>query len=249
MMRLALWQGCSPGGDISAGFEEINRALATAKAAGADLLLMPELFLPGYNQNPMLAEPDWTERLSAAAAEHDTGLVIGVAEEEAGEMLNLALAFGPDGALLARYVKKQLYGEREQRIFRSGDCLAGFSFGGLKIGLLVCYDIEFPENTRAHARDGVDLILVPTANPEPFDTVSRFVVPAQAMQNGVTIAYSNFCGEEGDIRYCGRSLIAGPDGEPLAMAGKHPALLIADIPARGDAALRPLSTQLQDLKQ
>lgn len=247
-MRLALWQGLSPAGDEEWAFAELDRLLASAAAAGADFALTPELFLPGYNQDPMRADADWSARLGKAAARHGVGLVAGIADEEDGDLANVSLAFGPDGARLARYRKRQPFGERERRYFGAGPKgVTGFEACGLKIGLLICYDTEFPERMRAHARAGADVVLVPTANPIPYDIVSRFTIPAQAAQNGLTVAYANFCGEEGDVTYAGRSVIAGPDGEPLAMAGLHPAILIADIPKRDAKGLRPLSSQLQDL--
>lgn len=247
MKRIALLQCASPGGDVAAGLAALDRALAGAAAAGAEMLVAPELFLPGYAVEPMRAEPDWPARLSAAAARAGTGLAIGFAAAEGGRLLNVAMAFGPDGAALARYAKRRLYGPREKRLFAPGEAPCAFAFAGRRIALMICYDAEFPEEMRAAARDGADLVLVPTANPEPFDPVCRFVIPAQAAMHGLTVAYANFCGAEGALRYCGRSVIAGPDGEPLAAAGLHPALLVADLPAPGDPALRPLSTQLADL--
>ena len=246
-MRLALYQGPSPAGDMAAAFAEIDRTLAAAAAAGAHMAVMPELFLPGYNADPMTTDASWRARLAEAAKAHGVGLTIGLAEMNGDVRENVALAFGPDGALIARYAKEMLFGPREKSLFACGTERVAFDFAGHRIGLLICYDVEFPELVRAHARDGVDLLLVPTGNPEPYDTVCRFTIPATAAQHSLSIAYANYCGPEGDLTYCGRSVIAGPDGEPLAMAGLHPALLIADLPAPDDPALRPLNTQLEDL--
>lgn len=246
-MRLAVYQGPSPSGDMVAAFAEIDRTLATAAAAGAQMAVMPELYLPGYNADPMTTDSAWRERLAALAARHGVGLTIGVAEMNGDVRENVALALGPDGALLARYSKEMLFGPREKSLFECGTARVAFDFAGHRIGLLICYDVEFPELVRAHARDGVDLLLVPTGNPEPYDTVCRFVIPATAAQHSLSIAYANYCGPEGDVTYCGRSVIAGPDGEPLATAGLHPTILIADIPRADDPALRPLNTQLEDL--
>ena len=247
-MRLALYQGPSPAGDMAAAFAETDRALATAAAAGAHMLVMPELYLPGYNADPMVADAAWADQLAAAAKAHGVGLTIGLSEMNGETRENIALAFSPDGALLARYSKEMLFGPREKSLFQCGTERVAFDFAGHRIGLLICYDVEFPELVRAHARDGVDLLLVPTGNPEPYDTVCRFVIPATAAQHSLSIAYANYCGREGDITYCGRSVIAGPDGEPLARAGLHPAILIADIPGPDAPALRPLNTQIEDLE-
>jgi predicted amidohydrolase len=80
---------------------------------------------------------------------------------------------------------------------------------------------------------------------QPFTQVARHTVPTMAANHGVTIAYANYCGAEGDLGYVGLSLIAGPHGEILAQAGETPALLVADIPARNPALL---STQTADLR-
>ena len=92
---------------------------------------------------------------------------------------------------------------------------------------------------------GVRIILVPTANMQPFTHVAAHTVPAMAANYGVSIAYANYCGVEDDLTYVGASLIAGPHGEVLAQAGNHPALLIVDIPVTDPARL---STQALDFR-
>jgi predicted amidohydrolase len=112
--------------------------------------------------------------------------------------------------------------------------------------MLICYDIEFAPLVRSLAEAGAHLILVPTANPEPNTHVSRLVVPAHAINHSVTIAYANYCGAEGDITYCGASVIVAPDAAVLAAAGPGPTLLIADIDRLPDPAL--MQTQLHDYR-
>lgn len=246
-MRLAAYQGPSPAGDAGAAFAEIRRFLAAAAAAGADMGVMPELFLPGYNHEPMHADPEWPAMLSDVAKAAGVGLVIGLAEMIDGAMENVAHAYGPDGALLARYSKIQQWGPRERGHFRRGEAPVSFDFAGRKIGLMICYDVEFPERVREYHRAGCDLILAPTANPDPFDNVARFVVPGQAAISGMAFAYINFCGEERGATFSGHSIICGPDGETLAAAGRGPAILIADLPGPFEEKAIPLSAQLDDL--
>ncbi len=100
---------------------------------------------------------------------------------------------------------------------------------GLKIGILICYDVEFPEAVRSLALAGAELIAVPTALIRPFEFVARVLVPARAIENQVFVAYAGLCGDEGDLGYCGLSCIVGPDGQDLARAGTDPALLFADV--------------------
>ena len=250
-MRLALYQGPSPAGDVAAAFEAVESALSAASAMRADIAVFPEIFLPGYNVPRPEAQPldgPWVRRLGAAAREAGVALVIGMAEQAGGVVYNSAVVLGPDGGLLASYRKLQLFGEREKALYAPGDAYVVFPFRNRRIGLLICYDVEFPEHCRAIARQGADLVLVPTANMPPFDNVNRVTIAARALDHGVTLAYCNYCGVEGDLTYVGRSVIAGPDGEPIALAGVEAALLIADLPEPGGAGHPAVTGTLDELR-
>lgn len=248
-MRLAVLQSHSPAGDLDAACVAIETALRAAAAAGASVLVVPEVFLPGYNHPEVAAlalAPDAAplRRLASLCAETATALVVGYAEA-AGQTYNAALCIGAEGQVLAHYRKVQLYGAREKALYTPGDGYCIFDLAGRKAALLICYDIEFAPHVAALARAGAELILVPTANMAPFHHVVRHTVPAMAANHGVSIAYANYCGSERDLTYTGGSLIAGPHGEVLAQAGDHPALLIADLPV-GDP--KRLSTQFADFR-
>lgn len=249
-MRLALWQGTSPAGDLDRALAEVEAALAAAAAMGATALVLPEVWLPGYNR-PDIATLALTQdsaplqRLSRAARTHHTALVLGYAERAGDRIYNSAICFGPDGACLANYRKVQLYGPRERAIYHPGDSWAIFPLAKETVAILICYDVEFAPHIKSLADRGVTTILVPTANMQPFTHVARHTVPAMAANHGVSIAYANYCGQEGDLTYVGLSLIAGPHGEILAQAGDMPSLLVADIPPRDPARL---STQSADLR-
>lgn len=234
-MRLAVLQTASPEGDVDLALARVEEALRAAGAARADVLVVPEVFLPGYNlaDPAALALADGAEaldRLARAAKAAGTALVLGYAEAQGGAVYNSAMCLGPDGRELARYRKLQLYGPREKAIFTPGDRYVTFTLAGRKAAMLICYDVEFAPHVAALAGQGVEVILVPTANMAPFTHVIRHTVPAMAANHGLAIAYANYCGAERDLTYVGGSLIAGPHGEVLAQAGEHPALLIADVP-------------------
>lgn len=238
-VKVALWQTSPVNGDIEAGFSALCMALQAAAAARATLLLVPELFLPGYNRPDLhaaLAQPmdgAWITRLRAMAAAAGCGLCLGWAERDGAAVYNAATTIGPDGAILAHYRKIQLYGPMEQASFARGDRLCPvFALEGRRLAMLICYDIEFPGHAAALAAAGADLILVPTANPTGFEHVQRRLVPARAHETDSVIAYANLVGPEGDVTFGGLSVIAGPDGEALAMAGaRGEALLIVDLAA------------------
>lgn len=247
-LRLALLQSASPAGDLDLAMAQVDSALTAAGAMGAAMLVTPEVFLPGYNHDhiPELALPHggaWQTRLAAACAKANCGLVLGYAERDGDRLYNSALALDATGAEVTHFRKIQLYGPREAALYTPGDHYVSFDLNGHKTSLLICYDIEFAPHVAELARAGVELILVPTANMQPFTHVARVTVPTMAANHGTSIVYANYCGVEGDLTYVGLSLIAGPHGEVMAQAGDGPALLIADLPARTPALL---STQLRD---
>ncbi len=214
------------------------------------MLVTPEVFLPGYNHPdiPALAQSRaaCTTQVATLCRTARCGVTLGYAERD-GDLYNSALTLDATGRELAHYRKIQLYGPREKALYRPGDAYTIFDLNGIRTALLICYDVEFAPHIAALAALGVRLILCPTANMAPFTHVTRFTVPAMAANHGLTIAYANYCGTEGDLTYVGGSLIADPYGEPLVQAGQDPALLIATIPQTLDPAR--LSTQAQDYRK
>jgi predicted amidohydrolase len=234
-VKLAVCQEKSAAGDVPGAIEILRRRALAAAAAGAGLAIFPEMFLTGYHIGEAvfkLAEPadgPSAGRAAAIAREAGVALLYGYPERDGGTVYNSALLIGRDGRPLANYRKTHLYGSGEKRLFAPGESLKLAELDGLKIGILICYDVEFPEAVRALALAGADLIAVPTALIQPFEIVARTLVPARAFENQVYVAYAGLCGSEAGLGYCGLSCIAGPDGKDLARAGTGPALLLADI--------------------
>ncbi|WP_211103772.1 carbon-nitrogen hydrolase family protein [Skermanella pratensis] len=245
-LRLALLQMEALAGDIAANLDRIAAAAEMAAAAGAACLLAPELALTGYGAGAAirdLAEPaDGAQvaGLSAIAARTGVAVVCGFAEAAGGAVYNSAAAVLADGSRHV-YRKLHLYGDYEKRLFRPGEAApAVFPLGGLKAGLLICYDVEFPEMVRHLAASDADLILVPTALPasEHAGFIARSIIPVRAFENQVFVAYANHAGRDAAFAYAGLSGIAAPDGSDLARApASGPHLLVADIDpaAFGDA--------------
>lgn len=250
-MRIALLQTPSPAANDDAAFATLSAALGAAGAAGATIMTAPEVYLPGYNQPDIAARAqprggDWHQRLAALCRTAGCGIVIGYAERDGERVYNSAIALDATGREIAHYRKLQLYGPREAAIYTAGDAYTLFDLNTRKAALLICYDVEFAPHIAALAARGASIVLCPTANMLPYTHVARVTVPAMAVNHALTIVYANFCGTEGDLDYAGGSVIAGPDGEILAQAGAHPALLIADLPDAYDPAR--LSTQARDLR-
>lgn len=118
----------------------------------------------------------------------------------------------------------------------------------MKVGLLICYDIEFPEASRMFALAGAELIAVPTALMEPYCRTTRIIIPARAYENQLFVAYVNRCGAEADLTYCGLRCVVGPDGEDLVKAGRTEGLFFADIDVSAIAAAKGENPYRTDLR-
>ncbi|NJQ17018.1 carbon-nitrogen hydrolase family protein [Streptomyces bohaiensis] len=255
-LRIALLQG--PSGtpvDNAAGAARLGDAIARAAEAGARLLVTPELSLTGYALGDSVqgraeaADGPGAARVARAAAEHGIAVVHGFPERDpaTGAVHNSVQLTGADGRVAATYRKTHLYGEFERGAFTPGeDLVVQAELGGLTVGLLVCYDVEFPEAVRAHALAGTDLLLVPTALMRPYAFVARTLVPTRAWENQLWIAYANRCGTEGDLRFTGLSALAAPDGTAPVRAGEGAELLLGTVDPELLAASRAENPYLAD---
>ncbi|MEP3441000.1 MAG: carbon-nitrogen hydrolase family protein [Sulfitobacter sp.] len=252
-LKLALFQGSPSMGDPTSALVTLRQQVQAAAAAGARMLVVPELFLPGYNQPDLhirSAQPaggPWEEQVRSFAIETGCGITFGWAERDGDKVYNTVSTFDGEGALLGRYRKIQLFGEMEPRSFTPGDSYCVFDFEGVKTALLICYDVEFPQHIKVMAEQGVRLLLAPCANPAGFEHVSDHMLPAQAAAMGLSILYCNYCGVEGDIAYAGGSLLVGPDAQFSAKAGRSETLMIVEFNDNIPDFLR--TTQLSDYRK
>jgi predicted amidohydrolase len=257
-MRIALYQGAPNPLDVPGNLQRLQHQAQLAAERGAQLLVCPEMFLTGYNIGLALAErlaepgdgPAAMEVVAIAQA-HRIAIVYGYPERsEDGAIYNSVQLIDAHGRSLCNYRKTQLFGELDRSMFSAGSGhFPVVELDGWKIGLLICYDIEFPENARRLALDGAELILVPTANMAPYDFICQVTVRARAQENQCYLVYANYCGAEGDIHYCGQSSIIGPDGSLLAMAGRDECQLLAELEHERVAQGRIAFPYLTDLRQ
>lgn len=254
-MRLALAQVEPTKADLETAFARIEESFARSQEASVDMLVLPELYLPGYNQpdhHHGLAqelEDAWIRAVSELAQRFRCAITFGWAERSGDRVYNATTVLGKDGETLAHYRKLQLFGDMERQSFAPGAAPPPvFEFMNRQIGLLICYDIEFPEHSRALAARGAEVVLVPTANPAGYEIVQNTLVPARAYESKLTVAYANYCGSEMGLQFGGRSLIVGPDGATLAKAEQEEILLIADVPHHDSYPSDQLSTQLRDFR-
>lgn len=236
-VRLAVLQARAEPLAIAENIALIDAAAREARQAGADLLLTPELFATGYAPELIAgsvseeAAAGIRESLRAIAADRGIALVFSAPGPGAApERQITATLVDRNGAVILSYAKSHLFGSAEQASFRPGTGAPPVAeLLGLRLSLLVCYDVEFPETVRAAALAGAQVVLVPTALSAGYENVARVLVPARALENSVTVAYSNHVGVEDGIELAGASVVAGPDGNLLVDAGSASGLVYADL--------------------
>ncbi|MFJ3801928.1 carbon-nitrogen hydrolase family protein [Streptomyces sp. NPDC090088] len=252
-MRTALLQSSGHPGSTVENLKVLDEAAGRAAAAGAALLVAPEMFLTGYaigDDIARLAEPadgDSADAIAELAHRHGLAVVYGYPERDGEAVHNSAQLISADGTRLANYRKSHLFGGFERDHYTPGDQpVVQAELGGLTVGIMICYDVEFPELVRAHALAGTDLLLVPTANMHPFQLVAESLVPVRAWENQMYVAYANRVGHEGEFEFFGLSTLAGPDGVARVRAGRGEELVVADVDPALLAASREANPYLKD---
>ncbi|HET6869203.1 MAG TPA: carbon-nitrogen hydrolase family protein [Solirubrobacteraceae bacterium] len=211
--------------------------LEQAAKDGAQLLVLTECAISGYmfdsadEARPYAEEipgPS-TEVLERECRRLNMHVVCGLLERDGDALHNSAVLIGPDG-LVGTYRKTHLPFLGVDRFVVPGDEFPVFETPLGRIGLEICYDLRFPEVTRALALKGADIVAHPTNFPLAARPQTEFITRARAAENRVYVLTSNRVGKERSAEFCGWSQIVEPHGARLAEAGAdEEALLVADV--------------------
>lgn len=251
-LRVAGLQSAGKPADPDANLDELDR-VAKSLAGQADLLITPELFITGYDIGDRLRElvsVGHLESVRSIAERNKLAIIVGLAEEgPAGALHNSAVFIDERGVVRGRHRKTHLFGEIDRAYFTPGSQPATVvQYRGVQVGVMICYDVEFPENVRMAALAGADLLAVPTAQMEPFEFVADVVVRARAWENQIYLAYINHDGAENATTYVGRSSIVGPDGGVLDRIESGTGTITAEIDTEVVRAARRVNPYLTDVR-
>ena len=234
-LKIGLWQGSGINGGVNANLDDIERRTEEAVHRGVSLLVFPECYLTGYLSSRVAKIAGFVtdaviSRLEHISRNHNVALVVGSYEQIDSGVANAAVVIDPERGRTTTYRKRMLFGYWEKTEFQRGTEPKCFSLNNVKIGVLICFDVEFPERVRELARLGAELIVVPTALMKPYDNIAKHLIVARALENQLFIAYANRIGREGTLEFVGRSIIVAPDGNALAQFGEtEEALLDTEI--------------------
>lgn len=259
-LRLGVYQAQAAYGPgaTDKNLARLENAVKQAARFEVQLLSFPELYLPGYTLSPeearkvaQYADGPAITKACKIAAEHKMALLVPYAEKAdidgESHYFDSIAVISAEGKLLFSYRKTHLYAQQERDNWSFGDKLADvFEVNGLPVGVLNCYECEFPELSRILALRGAKLIVGPTAadcyytltngkrSDVPYPDISEMLIPAYAYANNVFFAYSNRCGIESRDKdqwhYRGNSILCGPHGDIIVQANhQQDTMLVADV--------------------
>ena len=217
-------------------FSHAAKLVKRAMENKPDVLVLPETWNTGFfpRENlQALCDRDGSrvrQVFGALAEQYQVNIVAGsVSNVRGGKVYNTAMVFDRTGACIASYDKTHLFTPMgEDNYYTPGDRLCSFTLDGVKCGLIICYDVRFPELTRSLTVPGLDMLFVVSQWPKVRTFHLRSLTTARAIENQMFLVCCNSCGTAGQTVYGGNSAIIDPWGETVALAGETEEILTAD---------------------
>jgi len=236
--RVACVQSNVVFGNVKANADFVCEYIQALKGE-VDLVLFPECALTGYCVNNAEAaekiavclDPldENLERIGEVSMRANITTVIGAAEVREGKIFNSAVIFEA-GRVPKVYRKTHLPFMGLDRFATPGAELPIYELAsGVKLGILICFDMRFPEAARSLALKGADILLIPTNWPEGAEVSADHICIARAAESRVFVMAANRVGVENGFTFLGRSKIIHPTGKILAQAGSEPVTILAEL--------------------
>ncbi len=236
--------GCKLG-NVEHNLATISALAARTAKREADITCFPELATTGYALNikwrkySELIPGPTANRLAHMAEEFGLYLICGMAERDSKSkrIFDSAVLINPSGDFVGVYRKVHLW-DMERKYFTPGNRFPVFKTKVGRIGIGICYDLEFPEPARAMALQGAEIIFFASAQPSPMGNQVDTYIRSRAGENCVFVAHSNRIGREGRLVFFGQSQIVSPLCRALARKEKGPGLALAQLDIRSIHELR-----------
>jgi predicted amidohydrolase len=236
-VRVAAVQAEAVSGDIDANVAAAAGWVAAAAAAAAQVVVLPELFLPGYDPDMLAARSDVDvdaadarlAPLGDAAAAAAAVVLVGASVRWADARRTVSvLSFAPDGRVEVAYSKQHLW-EAEQQIFEPGASGSTLVVNSWPIGLGVCYDGCFPEHARAASDAGALAYVCPSAYVVGSEHRRDLYYAARALDNGIYTVMAGLVGRCGSLEFSGGTAVYDPQGRVVARVDAGTGMAIADL--------------------
>ena len=222
--------------DPAANYREAERLIREAAKENPDVILLPELWDVGFFPKENLKETADREHTrvtafaSSMAKELGINIVAGsVADLRGDQVYNTACVFDRSGNCVVVYDKTHLFSPMgEDNYFAKGDHVCRFELDGHMCGIIICYDVRFPELIRTISVPGIEMLFMVSQWPDVRVPHLEILTAARAIENQMYLACCNACGVAGQTRYGGHSRIIDPWGNVLASAGAEQQTIFAD---------------------
>ncbi|HKE70339.1 MAG TPA: carbon-nitrogen hydrolase family protein [Nocardioidaceae bacterium] len=240
-LTIAAAQADSVAGDVARNAETASELVREGAAAGARVVVLPELFLPGYDMATLAADPDGCdvvdpmddprlEPIRSACAAAGTVGIVGASVRSGPRRTIGVLVIDGDGGVRHAYDKQHLL-STEAEIFEPGRDRAILTVDGWPLGLAVCYDGCFPEHARSLADDDALIYVAPAAYVVGSEHRRDVYYAARALDNGCYVVFADLMGPCGAGAFSGGSAIYDPEGQPLVRAGVGREVVTATLDA------------------
>ncbi|MBR7995214.1 carbon-nitrogen hydrolase family protein [Burkholderia cenocepacia] len=254
-MQVELAQLSLVDGDVAHNTRKVIDTIERVDVAGGTkLIVFPETTLSGFPTRENVADVAETldgPRLQAvrdAARRKGVAVAVGFAERDGERFYNTTVLVDERGDIILRYRKTHLWAS-DVGVFTPGDRFATCVWNGLTVGLLICYDIEFPETARAIGALDADLLIVTNGNMDPFGPVHRRAIAARAMENQMFAVMVNRCGAgDDDLTFAGLSTLVDPFGDSTIELGRDEAVAPANLDLTRLEASREHYSYLHDAR-
>lgn len=208
----------------SATEDPLTRMISAVESSDADLVVFPELATTGYdifediNSVAETVPGPTTNILSKTAVNNDTEILYGMPVVDDGDFYNSAIWISATGKVRARYDKCHPWGD-EQAVFASGSQYVVVEAPFARVGVQICYDLNYPEASAAIARAECDVLINIAAWTVRLERDWQTVLPARALEQGAYVIGCNRAGIERGDSFCGQSTIIEPDGSKIIEMG------------------------------
>ncbi|WDP89205.1 MAG: carbon-nitrogen family hydrolase [Desulfobacter sp.] len=243
-------------GNIEANLGTAFSYLEELADRGADLAVLPELFSCGFDNENIAVHarrtPQTLARMAQFAGSRSMALAGTLPEAEGDRVYNTLYYIDRDGQVKGGYRKLHLFRlTAEHEFYAPGDEVVFVDTGFGRIGLMICYDLRFPELARQLFLDGARLFIVSAQWPAPRVAHWQTLLRARAIENQSYMLCCNRTGSDGALEFPGSSAIVGPSGETMGQAGSDAGFITADIdtdaPARAAAQIPVAEDRRKDI--
>jgi omega-amidase len=237
-MKVAIAQMECVVGNVTSNLNKISGFIQKSAEAGCRAVVFPEMADTGYDVTQIAGHASsWkrgpVERIQKDAEQFGIYVICGLSELANGRVYNVLAVVGPDGHLMAKYRKTHLAAFsplHEDKIFTPGNSLETVQIGDMTWGLMICYDLRFPELSRSLALEGAEVLVLSSAWPFPRLRHWNTLIDARAIENQVFVVAANQAGKNSSVTFCGSSRIIDPFGITIVSASEErEALIVGDI--------------------